>query len=125
MNLIDDLEQRSLIGSVIINVQGADDMDYNNINVWVLTQSVANQYKVIMGLDDIKSVRRISSACTVVMMFYDINPGSVHQNLVAAMKAKGGNSKGWNIYPNSMLTARRSAVLYHIQKVQKDGILEK
>ena len=64
LNYLDDLEQRSLLGSISINIQDPilkarvgvkKDGDYNNIDVNVLTEGIVNRYKVTMGTDDISS----------------------------------------------------------------------
>lgn len=78
-----------------------------------------------IGLDDIKSARRVYRAGTVVIVFHDLKPGSVYSNLVQAMKSKGANTNNPNLYANFTLTPRRNTMLYHIRKAHKDRVLEK
>ena len=59
------------------------------------------------------------------MSFYDLLPGSKFFNLVNAIKTKGSNAKGNNLYANFVLTSRRSSLLYEIRKAHKEGKLEK
>ena len=131
---IDDLDQRSLLGSISINVQDPklkaqvgvkDDTDYNNINVLALTEAISVRYKVQIGPADIKSARRVSRAGTIVISFFNLKPGSPYFTLVQAMKTKGANAKDQNLYANFTLTPRRSSMLFEIRKAFKDNILEK
>ena len=78
-----------------------------------------------MGVNDIKSARRISRAGTIVIAFNDLKPGSPYFQLVASMKTKGANPKDANLYANIMLTPQCSTMLYHIRKAHKEQVLDK
>ena len=132
---LDDLEQRSLMGKIAINIQDPDlkkrigileTGDYNSFNHDLLVTEVSKRY--LTSIDpshDLQDIRRVSRAGTVVLTFYDHKPGSKFFDLVSAIKTKGSNSKGQNLYANFVLTNRRNAMLYEIRKAYKEGKLEK
>ena len=131
---LEDLEQRSLIGSITINIQDSKlkaavgikhDADYNDIDVKALADAISTRYKVHIGLDDIKSARRVSRAGSILLVFHDLKPGFPYFTLVKAMKTEGANAKNQNLYANFTLTPRRNSMLYMIRKAHKEGVLEK
>ena len=132
-DLLDDLEQRSLVGNITINIHDnllktqvgvKEDNDYNDINVLALAESISKRYKVQITPADIKSAKRVSRAGSIQVSF-DLKPGSPYFTLVQAMKTKGANAKDQLLYANFTLTSRRSSMLFLIRKAHKDGVLEK
>ena len=123
---LDDLDQRSLMGKIAINIQDLelnkrigilDTGDYNCFDLHLLVNEVNIRYKTnIDASEDLKDARRVSRAGTIVLTFYDHKPGSKFFGLVSAIKTKGSNSKGQNLYANFVLTNRRNALLYLIRK---------
>ena len=123
------------MGKIAINVQDPDlkkrigildTGDYNAFDVDLLIHEVNNRYKLsINPQDDLQSVKRVSRSGTIVLSFYDHKPGSKFFELVNAIKTKGSNAKGFNLYANFVLTQRRSSLLFEIRKAHKEGKLEK
>ena len=123
------------MGKIAINIQDPelkkrigilDTGDYSNFNVDLLVSEVNKCYlTAIDASEDLQDAKRVSRAGTIVLTFYDHKPGSKFFSLVSAIKTKGSNSKGQNLYTNFMLTNRRSALLYQIRKAFKEGKLEK
>ena len=134
-DLIDDLDQRSLLGKISINIQDPelkkkigllDTGDYSNFDYNLLVTEVNKRYNTsIDARDDLKDIRRVSRAGTVVLTFYDHKPGSKYFDLVSAIKTKGNNAKGQVLYANFVLTNRRNSLLYEIRKAHKEGKVEK
>ena len=134
-DLVDDLDQRSLLGKISINIQDPelkkkigilDTGDYSSFNYNLLVTEVNKRYHLSIDADrDLKDIRRISRAGTVVLTFYDLKPGSKYSDLVSAIKTKGNNAKGQVLYANFVLTNRRNSLLYEIRKAHKDGKVEK
>ena len=132
---LDDLGQRSLMGKIAINVQDPEIKkkigiletdDYSQFNVDLLVTEVNLHYKTsIHPYDDLQSAKRVSRSGTIILSFYDHKPGSKFFELVSAIKTKGSNAKGQNLYANFVLTHRRNALLYQIRKAHKEGKLEK
>ena len=132
---LDDLDQRSLLGKIAINVQDPDMKkrigiletgDYNSFDFRLLITEVNRRYGIhIDPNEDIKDARRVSRAGTIVLTFFDLKPGSKYFDLVSAIKTKGSNSKGQKLYANFVLTNRRNSLLYEIRKAFKAGKLEK
>ena len=109
---LDDLEQKSLLGKIAINIQDQDlkkrigileTGDYNSFNHHLLVTEVNNHYKTSITDADLQDIRRVSRAGTVVLTFYDHKPGSKFFDLVSAIKTKGSNSKGHSLYANLCL----------------------
>ena len=134
-DLIDDLDQRSLLGKISINIQDPelkkrigilDTGDYASFNYDLLVTEVNKRYHTsINARDDLQDIRRVSRAGTVVLTFFDHKPGSKYFDLVSAIKTKGNNAKGQVLYANFVLTNRRNSLLYEIRKAHKDGKVEK
>ena len=132
---IDDLEQKSLLGKIAINIQDPEMKkkigiletgDYTNFNYDLLVTEVNKHYKTsIDARQDLQDIRRISRAGTVVLTFYDHKPGSKYSDLLSSIKTKGNNAKGQSLYANFVLTNRRNSLLYEIRKAHKDGKVEK
>ena len=132
---IDDLDQRSLMGKISINVQDPemkrrigimDTGDYNSFDLRLLVTEVNERYGIhIDPLEDLKDARRVSRAGTIVLTFFDHKPGSKFFDLVSAIKTRGSNSKGQPLYANFLLTNRRNALLFQIRKAFEEGKLEK
>ena len=135
MDHLDDLEQKSLLGKIAINVMDPElkkrigileTGDYNDFNYDLLVTEVNKRYKTsIDSGNDLEDIRRVSRAGTVVLTFYDHKPGSKFFDLVSAIKTKGNNAKGQNLYANFVLTNRRNSLLYEVRKAHKDGKVEK
>ena len=121
---IDDLDQRSLMGKIAINVQDPElkkrigileSGDYNSFDLQLLVREVNGRYGIhIDPTEDLKDARRVSRAGTIVLTFFDHKPGSKFFDLVSAIKTKGSNSKGQCLYANFVLTNRRNSLLYEI-----------
>ena len=79
----------------------------------------------INAKEDLQSIKRVSRSGTIVLSFYDHKPGSKFFELVNAIKTKGSNAKGQNLYANFVLNHRRSSLLFEIRKAHKEGKLEK
>ena len=132
---LDDLEQKSLIGKIAINIQDPElkkkigileTGDYNSFNYDLLVSEVNKCYNTsIDARNDLQDIRRVSRAGTVVLTFFDHKPGSKFFDLVSAIKTKGSNSKGQNLYANFVLTNRRNTLLYMIRNDFKEGQLKK
>ena len=132
---LDDLDQRSLMGKIAISVQDPElkkrigileTGDYNAFNIDLLVTEVNNRYMLsINAKEDLQSIKRVSRSGTIVLSFYDHKPGSKFFELVNAIKTKGSNAKGQNLYANFVLTHRRSSPLFEIRKAHKEGKLEK
>ena len=132
---LDDLEQKSLLGKIAINIQDPEmkkrigileSGDYSQFNYDLLVTEVNKRYGLnINSREDLQDIRRVSRAGTVVLTFFDHKPGSKYSDLVSAIKTKGNNAKGQCLYANFVLTNRRNSLLYEIRKAHKDGKVEK
>ena len=131
---MDDLEQRSLVGNITINIHDnqlkaqvgvKEETDYNDINVRVLVEAISARYKDKIEPADIKSAKRVSRAGSIQISFFDLKPGSPYFALVQAMKTRGANAKDQTLYANFTLTSRRSSMLFLIRKAHREGVLDK
>ena len=123
------------MGKITINVQDPElkknigileTGDYNSFNLNLLVTQVNICYKTsIDAAEDLQSAKRVSRSGTIVLSFYNHKPGSKFFELVNAIKTKGSNTKGQNLYANFVLTHRRNALLYQIRKAHKERKLEK
>ena len=134
-DLLDDLDQRSLLGKIAINIQDPElkkkigileTGDYASFNYDMLVTEVNKRYHTsIDARSDLQDIRRVSRSGTVVLTFFDHKPGSKYFDLVSAIKTKGNNAKGQVLYANFVLTNRRNSLLYEVRKAHKDGKVEK
>ena len=81
--------------------------------------------QVISHLYLIYECKHVNKKGALLLGFRDLKIGSPYMKLVQAMKSKGANSKGMDIYCNFPLTARRSTLLYNVRQLWKNGNLGK
>ena len=131
---VDDTDQRSLLGSLIINIPDSnlkkdigvdDERAYEEVNEGALTQALSDRYRVDISPNDLKYVKRISKSGAVKIQFGDTKPSSKYRALVNSIKSKGSNKKGERLYANFAFTNRRNSLLYALREAWRNKKIEK
>ena len=132
---LEDSRQGSLKGRITLNFTNEDikkdlgvdsaTSSYDNINILKLVQTLSQRYKVNIKDSDLTEAKRVSKNGNIQIRFWDMKINSPFYQLCEALKRKGANSKGENVYANFTLTSRRSTLLYLARQAWKKGTLEK
>ena len=134
MDAIDEADQKSLLGSLIITVPNkdlqkeigiADGKAYDDLNITALTNAIGSRYKMDFRPSDLTFAKRITRSGAIKITFADTKAGSKFATLVRNMKAKGANKGGENLYANFALTHRRNNMLFTLREAWKNKKIDK
>ena len=129
---IDDMQQRSLIGSFIVTSKANDTLEslitpekdlkeplVNHVQTLALTK-----LNVSLPLEDIKSCRYLQDG-SIMLSLSNLRPDSAFQKMVTEIKQPSADRRKMNMYFNFMLTRRRNSLLFEVRKLKRDGAVFK
>ena len=129
---IDDMQQRSLIGSFIITSKANDTLEtlitpekdlkeplVNHVQTLALTK-----LNVTLPIEDIRSCKYLQDG-SIMLSLSNLRPDSAFQKMVTEIKQPSAERRKMNMYFNFMLTRRRNSLLFEVRKLKRDGAVFK
>ena len=127
---LDKYTQKNLRGKFVITAapnketpfkKEADLTDADNALANNIITLAKSKYDVDIEVGDIASCHYLPKG-GIFFSMWNMRPGSAYQKLAGAIKQKP-HSPSLNIYFNFMLTKRRSALLFEVRKLKKEGTI--
>ena len=125
---MDDMQQKSLLGSFIITSKANDALDSLIIPEKDLKEPLVqhvqtlalSKLNVTLPLEDIRSCNYIQDG-SIMLTLNNLRPNSAFEKMVAEVKNPDAERRKSNLYFNFMLTRRRNSILYEVRKLKRSG----
>ena len=127
-DMTDEMQQKSLIGSFIINSRANEDQDSLIVPEKELKEPLVTHVQTLaltklnvkLPEEDIKSCHYMQDG-SIMLTLSNLRPNSAFDQMVCEVKNPNIERRKVNLYFNFMLTRRRNTLLYEVRKLKRDN----